>query len=246
MKSKSFYVYAHKSHDGRVFYIGKGTGKRAWATARRSVRWQRHAEKHGLCVHIVQRNMPEPCAFTLEKILISQIGMKNLCNMTTGGEGTSGRVPSKEQREKCRMKNKGKIPHQSTKAAAKKKNSKPVGTTCGLRFNSLTDAARFVCIDGKIEAAKTSISACCRGKRVGRCYGYEFRYVIDGELLDSGFQPKKVGKPVKTDCGLEFSSGSAARDWLRSNGFPKAINSNITQCCKGRVISAYGYKWSYK
>lgn len=246
MGKRSFYVYAHKSLDGRVFYIGKGTGKRAWAKLRRSIRWSRHVAKHGLDVHIIKRDMPEDCAFTLERILIAQIGIKNLCNITGGGEGTSGRVPTQEQREKCRMKNKGRVPHQNTRSAAREKNTKPVGTICGLRFDSITDAAKFVCIDGKIEAAKVCISACCRGKRVGQAYGYEFRYVVNEKLVDSGFEAKPIGKPVKTDCGLEFPSGTAARDWLRSNGFPKAINSNITQCCKGRVMSAYGYKWSYK
>lgn len=234
------------SLSGDVFYIGKGTGKRAWARARRSQRWERHVKKHGLIVKIIKDGMTEECAFTLERMLIHKIGLQNLCNLTAGGEGTWGRVPSKEQREKCRMKNKGKRPHLKTMEAAKKKNIKPVGTKCGLVFPSLTDAAKFVCIDGKIDAAKSSISACCRGKKVGQCYGYEFRYIVGGSLMESDFKPKAIGRAVKTDCGLEFSSGTSARDWLRQNGFPKATNSNITQCCKGRVMSAYGYRWSYK
>jgi len=243
--SGSFYVYAHKSDCGKTFYIGKGTGKRAWSRQGRTVRWQRHAAKHGFNVYIVRKDMAEPCAFTLEKALIHAIGIENLCNLTTGGEGTSGRVPSLEQREKCRMKNKGRKPSAQTQRAAKEKTSKKVATTCGLIFDSITDAAKFVCIDENVFAAKSSISACCNGKRVGQCYGYEFRFFVNGSIVDSGFRTKKRGIPVKTECGLFFENATKATKWLQSNGHLKAINSNITQNCKGKVASAYGYRWSY-
>jgi hypothetical protein len=242
---RSYYVYAHVDSTGRVFYVGKGKGKRAKSKTGRSVAWKENVAKHGRTIRFVRKDMPEVCALSLERAIIHAIGKENLLNMTTGGQGVSGRVPSEEQREKCRMSNKGRPPASHTIEAAIKKTRKMVGTKCGLVFDSITDAAKFVAIDGNVKAAKASISACCRGYRISQCYGYEFRYVVDGELVDSGFSKKIVSIPVKNDAGMFFDGAHMAEKWLRKNGHPKALASNITQSCKIKKRRAYGYKWEY-
>lgn len=47
------YTYLHKTSSGRVFYVGKGKERRAWAKNKRSAYWQRVAKKHGLQVEVV-------------------------------------------------------------------------------------------------------------------------------------------------------------------------------------------------
>lgn len=42
---KGFYVYAHCDLNDKIFYIGKGTKKRAWSKVRHSL-WSRYVEKH--------------------------------------------------------------------------------------------------------------------------------------------------------------------------------------------------------
>lgn len=42
---KGFYVYAHCDAEGKVFYVGKGIGKRAWSKDRHPL-WVRYVEKH--------------------------------------------------------------------------------------------------------------------------------------------------------------------------------------------------------
>lgn len=42
-----FYVYAHVRPDNTIFYIGKGTRKRAWSEQSRNVYWQRVVSKDG-------------------------------------------------------------------------------------------------------------------------------------------------------------------------------------------------------
>lgn len=242
---KEYYVYLHRDGTGRIFYVGKGKGNRANAKARRSKRWQRHAAKYGLSIEFVCQNMSEVCAHTFEKIIIACIGRKNLCNLTDGGEGASGRVVSKQQREKCSASNRGRPPARHAIDMAIQKTRKAVGTKCGLIFDSITDAARFVAIDGNIKAAKSSISGCCRGKRVKQCYGYEFRYLINGQLAESGFEPKKVGRRVANDIGIEFETILAAENWLKSIGHERALASNISQSCILEKRRAYGYKWRY-
>ena len=90
-----FYVYEHATEDGEVFYIGKGTGDRAWRKAGRSRYWNNVARKHGRVVRIVEDKMSELEAFDLEKLLIAQYGRRDegtgtLVNLTPGGEGVSG------------------------------------------------------------------------------------------------------------------------------------------------------------
>ena len=42
---RRYYVYAHLDSSGQIFYVGKGTGRRAWSTDRHPL-WVRYAEKH--------------------------------------------------------------------------------------------------------------------------------------------------------------------------------------------------------
>ena len=52
-----FYVYVHKKKtNGEVFYVGKGSGKRAWSAFGRNSLWKRTADKYGWLVEIVQDN----------------------------------------------------------------------------------------------------------------------------------------------------------------------------------------------
>ena len=85
---KDFYVYLHRrATDGRVFYVGKGAGRRAWRQKGRSVFWGRIAKKYGFVVEIVQDGLQEWAAFELECNLIGYYGKEQLCNLTDGGEG---------------------------------------------------------------------------------------------------------------------------------------------------------------
>jgi len=84
------YVYVHiRESDGSVFYVGKGTKRRAWDRRKRNPWWKSTVAKHGLGVAIVKDGMPEPCAFSLERALIRTY-TGTLCNLTDGGEGTTG------------------------------------------------------------------------------------------------------------------------------------------------------------
>jgi hypothetical protein len=109
-----FYVYAHRRKDtNRVFYVGKGTGKRAWKHAGRNDWWHRIVKKHGRTVEIVFRFDDENLAFLMERELIDFYGRDNLCNMTDGGMG--GISPTLETREKISAANKGKLVSEATR-----------------------------------------------------------------------------------------------------------------------------------
>lgn len=102
IKPDMFYTYAHFRQDGRVFYIGKGSGDRH-LHPRRNSRWKNIVAKEGgFRSEILAHWISETEAFEHEKFLIKcfkDLGFE-LCNLTDGGEGTAGLVFSDEERLK--------------------------------------------------------------------------------------------------------------------------------------------------
>ena len=78
-----YYVYSH-SILGKVFYIGKGTGKRAWATSNRSKAWLNMTEEKSFEVNIVADNLSNSETCELEHNLILS-NKENLVNKLSNG-----------------------------------------------------------------------------------------------------------------------------------------------------------------
>jgi hypothetical protein len=103
-----FYVYVHLRKDTMTpFYVGKGSGDRAFSTDGRNSYWLRVAKKYGYVVDLIGSNLQESDAFELERKTITSYRAQgfNLCNMTDGGEGLSN--PSLETRQKIAQSMKG-------------------------------------------------------------------------------------------------------------------------------------------
>lgn len=97
---KRFYVYVHRRKtDGRIFYVGKGSGPRAWHIHNRNRWWKNCADKNGFTCEIVARFSNEVCAYSFEEALIRKIGISNLTNISAGGRNSnSGAKWSDEMR----------------------------------------------------------------------------------------------------------------------------------------------------
>lgn len=107
-----FYVYAYLRQDNTPYYIGKGSGNRAWAPHRRSNNGI-HTPKNSQKIVILESNLSEIGALALERRMIGWYGRKDnltgiLRNETDGGEGTAGYKQSKETIEKRVSKLRGK------------------------------------------------------------------------------------------------------------------------------------------
>lgn len=102
MKNK-FYVYVHRrASDNKPFYVGKGSGQRAWQFTEktRNTYWHRVRNKHGINVELVFENLTEDEAFQCEKDTIIEFNYFGypLTNLTSGGEGSSGLNFTDQQR----------------------------------------------------------------------------------------------------------------------------------------------------
>jgi hypothetical protein len=97
-----FYTYAYLREDRTPYYIGKGKGNRIHSTNRIY-----KAPKDKSRIIFLKQNLTEEEAFKHEKYMIAVLGRKDngtgiLRNMTDGGDGVSGWVPSEEFRKKAK------------------------------------------------------------------------------------------------------------------------------------------------
>ena len=94
-----YYIYLHrKKSDNSIFYVGKGSGVRAWDLIKRNSLWQKVANKYGVVVEIYKKGLQEWYAYEIEKDLILQYGkIANktgvLANITDGGDGAGSGCP---------------------------------------------------------------------------------------------------------------------------------------------------------
>jgi hypothetical protein len=89
----NYYVYAHKTKStGDLFYIGKGSDRRAYTSKGRNTFWRAINNKYGFVVEIIKDGLTEQEAFDFEKQMIKEARAAGarLANMTDGGEGMSG------------------------------------------------------------------------------------------------------------------------------------------------------------
>ena len=127
-----YYTYAYLREDKTPYYIGKGKGNRIYST-NRSIKPPKDKSR----IIYLKQNLTEEEAFRHEIYMIDVFGRKDLGtgilhNMTNGGEGSSGWVPSEESRRKMSQSSKGKTHSKETRrkmGEAKKGNTYMLGKT---------------------------------------------------------------------------------------------------------------------
>jgi hypothetical protein len=119
MEENNWYVYRHLKPNGEVFYIGIGKTKnfkRAYEVNSRTKYWKNIVNKYNYEVQILTKNLSKEEACELEKLLILWYKRADCCggtlvNMTDGGDGASGNIPSEETRKKRSEAQLGRLNH---------------------------------------------------------------------------------------------------------------------------------------
>lgn len=98
-----YYVYAYLRTDGTPYYIGKGSGLRAWKHVKRD---PTHPPTDLSRIVLLKENLTESESFDIEKHLIAQYGRIDtgtgiLRNRTNGGEGARGVIRTRLTCTKC-------------------------------------------------------------------------------------------------------------------------------------------------
>ena len=135
---KLFYVYFLKTNEDEVIYVGKGSGDRMYKHTKIAKGKSKNRKKNPKLYNkissvirkggyikpeVIFESTIESKCLEKEVFLIKEIGLSNLCNLTEGGEGTSGYRLSEETKKKMSEANKG-VKRGEVTAETRKKLSK--------------------------------------------------------------------------------------------------------------------------
>jgi group I intron endonuclease len=122
----TYVTYAHFKPDGSIFYVGKGSIRRAYSNKGRNIVWQRTVKKHGdFSVKIIKHFEEEQDAFNHEIELIECLKDFNypLVNIANGGFGSGGFRHTEEHKKKMSIFMKQKNPMDNTNIRKKQKHA---------------------------------------------------------------------------------------------------------------------------
>jgi hypothetical protein len=259
-----FYTYAHYRADSATampFYIGKGSGKRAFVK-RRSAYWKNVASKHGVRVELLSEWGTEQDAFEHEKLLISIF--KDMggceCNLTAGGEGPTGLVHSAKTRDQMRLSHQGKSASSEHRAAVaaiwdrqdvRQRHQSAIleSWKCPARKEkqSIVQKALKSSPDAKLKMKNQSMAIWKNPELRARIIE-KTKAALSGKKKTEAHVlalQAAIGRPVVCiDTGEVFKTVTEARNKIRNTN-PKAAVSAISGCCNGKYKRAYGFSWKY-
>ena len=243
----TYYVYIHKRLDSLdPFYVGKGTGKRAWLKAGRNEYWQRVASKHGYEVEIVAEFEEPSAALTaeLEVMLFLERWGYSLTNKALGGGGITGYKHTDEARAKMSRRMKevcGREDHRRMRSEAQKARFLDESYRQHMSQKAKDRWQREEYRQRMEEIAKTRYTEQSR-ERIGRAAKAKW---ADAEYRESRSRTNHhCARSVEcVETGMKFDLLIDAAEWLRQQGHTNAKAQSISNVLSGRRKTVYGYTW---
>jgi hypothetical protein len=204
-----FYTYLHRRNDtGEVFYIGKGRGDRATSKSRRNKHWNHIVDKHGRTAEIVAPWPTEAEALDHEKFLIACFrGMGiPLVNLTDGGDGLCGHVPSQETRAKRSASHMGKrVPDAVRKKMSEAKRAQWADPVARKNMVSAMQSCR------ENSEYRAKISANNRARFSDPEVRKRHSAALCAKLAEPEIRAKLVGRKHSPETRAKIASASRAR-----------------------------------
>lgn len=219
-----FYTYAYLREDKTPYYIGKGSGNRAYKKCRKYVKPPEDVSR----IIFLKQNLTEEQAFNHEIYMISVFGRKDLGtgilhNKTDGGEGVSGITPwnkgihhSEKTKQKIKYKRKFQIISNETKDKMSKLRK-------GISLSE----------DHKIKIGQSN-----KGKNKGKCLSKIHREKISNSLYDR--KTLKTYKIIYPDGKIKFIDNISK--FCRSLPDLKLDISALLKVSKGIIKVHKGFK----
>jgi hypothetical protein len=216
-----FYTYSHAIPEGRIFYIGKGQGKRAHQLKYRNDKWKKVVSKYGNpTVQVLAEWKTEAEALEHEMFLIQcfrDMGY-SLANLTDGGEGTSGYKHTPEQVERNRRAKLGSTPWNK-------------GVSSGLqhseefkqRLSKVHKGNKWRLGLPTSAKQKAAASKIFKGNKHAEGNTAQRKWVWIGTHIKTGEVIRLVGEQAMKDAGVQ--------------------HANVIKCLNGERKSHKGYTW---
>lgn len=248
---KKYYVYLLEDFAGNAFYIGKGSKTETYDRVEYHLRYWCHNKNKKLtnkikklegnfkAIIIFESEIEKEC-LNREIELIAQYGKSNLCNLTDGGEGTSGHKHSADAKAKMSA-------HADVDKAKK----------------NLLNAV-------KVNTGKRKGDAFSLGELYKTYSIYEIKDItgldfvtIKTYLVEKGLYVKnKNRKPTSVEGRANASRGQQNRSrkevlqldlqgiiintWKNVKQASENMKGDIRACIAGRQKTAGGFIWKYK
>jgi len=254
-----FYVYRLLSN-GVTFYIGKGKRTETYNRINYHLNYWVHNKNKKLTnkikklngifdIEIVFESKNEQECLDLEKKIILEIGRKNLCNLTDGGEGVSGFNHSEETKQKISIWRKGKP---LSKETCKKITQNKIGNKYKIKnFSS------------KIEEMYKTKNIQEIADELNLSFTTIKNYLVENDLYVYHKNRKMVSEEtkIKKSAIMKNKGNKSIIQYDKQGNYIKDFQSiteaclylekpnrqgDITACCQGKQKTAFGFIWKYK
>lgn len=180
-----FFVYLHRrATDNKVFYVGKGTGRRNLSVSGRNNHWHNVKKKHGIIQEIIFDDLSHQEALDLEADAILEMSYfgEPLTNKNAGGTGFAGMRTPEHVKEKIAKGVRETFTHEKRAAYSSM-----------IKGRKMTDSARL-----KLSMARRDHNK------------YRWENLSTGEVFEKTKAEMRIEHAMKQQDASDLASGRAA------------------------------------
>jgi len=262
--NKIFYVYELTDVNGIPFYVGKGMKKDKYDRLSYHKSSWYHNKNRKLTnkikklnnifdSKIIKTSTNEKECLDLEIQLIKDIGLKNLCNLTNGGEGISGYHHMEKTKKKM------------SKLALKPERLKVAINNCKIAISKNTGKRKLSKKHNEIVELYKTKSICQICQILNIDFKQLQKYLIENKLYIKNKNRPKISDEIRKKLSDSHKGilGKSVLQYDKNGNFIKEFSSisdacnflgkpnrhgDIVACCQNKPSrhTAFGYKWKYK